>query len=144
MKTTMTRIALISFALALIPVPAFSADDVAALYKGKCQACHGPDGVATAMGKKLNARDFTSADVKKLSEKELIEVTTKGKNKLPAFDKKLTAEQIDELADYVHDQQRRHGGERQIQGHEPPRHHAFARPGRMKPDTVSVASSSFG
>src|SRR2546421_2411731 len=51
----------------------------------------------------------------------------------------------DELADDVHDQQRRRGGERQIQGHESPRHYAFVLPGgRMKPDTVSVANSSFG
>src|SRR5437660_1743878 len=51
----------------------------------------------------------------------------------------------DELADDVHDQQRRRGGERKIQGHESPRHYAFALPGgRMKPDTVSVANSSFG
>src|SRR6266403_1943473 len=50
-----------------------------------------------------------------------------------------------ELADDVHDQQRRRGGERQIQGHESPRHYAFVLPGgRMKPDTVSVANSSFG
>lgn len=73
------------------------------LYKTKCQACHGPDGVGnTPMGKKLGARDFHSPEVQKMTDAQLIEVITKGKEKMPAYGAgKLTAEQIKELASYV-------------------------------------------
>src|SRR5205085_10560521 len=50
-----------------------------------------------------------------------------------------------ELAPDIKDEQCRNGGERKIYGGERSRHHVFALPGgRMKPDTVSVARSSFG
>jgi len=75
------------------------------LYKTKCQACHGPDGSgSTPMGKKLGANDFHSPEVQKMTEAQLIEVITKGKEKMPAYGAgKLTAAQIKELAGYVHE-----------------------------------------
>ena len=58
------------------------AEAAAALYKTKCQACHGPDGSGnTPMGKKLGARDFHSPEVQKLTDAQLIEVITKGKKR---------------------------------------------------------------
>ena len=72
------------------------------LYKTKCQACHGPDGSGnTPMGKKLGAHDFHSPEVQKMTDAQLIETITKGKEKMPAYAGKLTAEQIKELAGYV-------------------------------------------
>lgn len=73
------------------------------LYKSKCAMCHGPDGAgATPMGKKLAARDFRSPEVQKMTDAQLIEVITKGKEKMPAYGAgKLTAEQIKGLAGYV-------------------------------------------
>jgi mono/diheme cytochrome c family protein len=73
------------------------------LYKTKCQACHGPDGVgSTVMGKKLGARDFHSPEVQKMTDAQLIEIITKGKEKMPAYGAgKLTAAQIKDLAGYV-------------------------------------------
>lgn len=72
------------------------------LYKTKCQACHGPDGASnTVMGKKLGAHDFHSPEVQKMTDAQLIEVITKGKEKMPPYAGKLTAEQIKELAGYV-------------------------------------------
>ncbi len=81
------------------------AQAAADLYKTKCQACHGPDGSgATPMGRKLGAHDFHSPEVQKMTDAQLIEVITKGKEKMPAYGVgKLTAEQIKGLAGYVHE-----------------------------------------
>ena len=78
------------------------AEDVAALYKSKCAVCHGPDGKAdTAMGKKLAMKAFSAPEVAKMTDAQLIEVTAKGKDKMPAYESKLTGEQIKELIKYV-------------------------------------------
>jgi len=72
------------------------------LFASKCAMCHGPDGSAqTTMGKNLKIRDFHSADVQKQSDADLKTVITKGKGKMPAFDGKLTREQIDQLVGYL-------------------------------------------
>jgi cytochrome c6 len=72
------------------------------LYKAKCAACHGPDGKGeTAMGKANKLRDLASADVQKQSDEELTTIITAGKNKMPAYGKSLSAEQIKGLVGYV-------------------------------------------
>jgi cytochrome c6 len=77
-------------------------EDVAALYKSKCQACHGPDGKGdTAAGKKLGVKDFRSPDTAKLSDTELFDITKKGKDKMPGYDKKLTDDQVKDLIKYI-------------------------------------------
>ena len=68
------------------------------LYKAKCAAGHGPDGKGEVpIGKKLSAHDLSSAEVQKQSDAQLTEVITKGKNKMPAYDGKLSKEQIAQL-----------------------------------------------
>ena len=72
------------------------------IFANKCAMCHGPDGSAqTTMGKNLKIRDFHSADVQKQSDADLKTVITKGKGKMPAFDGKLTGEQIDQVTGYI-------------------------------------------
>ena len=84
--------------LGMVAAPSAFADDAAALYKTKCASCHAADASgSTPMGKKLNVRDLRSPDVQKQTDAQLTEITTKGKNKMPAYEKKLTAEQIKEL-----------------------------------------------
>lgn len=96
------RIFLLGVGIALFVVNASAADAAAAsLYKSKCQSCHGADGKATAIGKKLGARDFQDSDVAKMSEEELAKITSAGKNKMPAYKGKLTDDQIKELVKYV-------------------------------------------
>jgi len=78
------------------------AQDAAATFKSKCAMCHGADGSGkTTMGEKLNIRDLHSADVQKQSDADLSQIITKGKNKMPAYDGKLTKEQIDGLVAFV-------------------------------------------
>jgi mono/diheme cytochrome c family protein len=73
-----------------------------ALYKAKCAACHGADGAGeTAMGKANKLQALGSADVQKLSDAELTEIITKGKNKMPGYGKSLKPEQITDLVGYI-------------------------------------------
>ena len=97
-----TKPVILLLALTLITTTFVFAQDSAALYKSKCAACHGPDGVGgTAMGKKLGAKDFHSPEVSKLSDTELFDITKKGKDKMPSYDKKLTDDQIKDLVKYI-------------------------------------------
>jgi len=91
-----------AFALS-VPVGSLAQDDPAALYKSKCQVCHGADGKGdTPAGKKLGAKDFQAPDVAKMSDADLFEITKKGKEKMPSYDKKLTDGQIKSLIQYIH------------------------------------------
>ena len=78
-----------------------AADDAAALYKSKCQICHGPDGKGSAAGQKMGVRDFHSPEVAKQSDADLIKITKEGKNKMPKFEGKLTDDQIKELIKFM-------------------------------------------
>ena len=101
MKTWLIRTLMVIAALTLGAAGA-RADDVAALYKSKCAACHGADGKGdTPAGKKLGIKDFHSPDVAKMSDAELFEITKKGKDKMPGYDGKITDDQIKELVQYV-------------------------------------------
>ncbi len=95
MISTMTLAVLLAAA-----VPA-AADDAAALYKSKCQVCHGADGKGSPAGQKMGAKDFQSPEVAKQSDAELIKVTKEGKGKMPKYDGKLTDDQIKQLIKYI-------------------------------------------
>ena len=101
----MKRLALLFTASLVLIVAApnlMSADQATQdLYKGKCQACHGADGKASAVGKKLGAKDFQDPDVAKESEADMANIIGQGKNKMPAYKDKLTNDQIKALASYI-------------------------------------------
>ena len=74
------------------------ADD---LYKSKCQSCHGAEGRATNIGKKLGAKDFQDPEVMKMSQAERVEIISDGRNKMFAYKSKLSATEIQALAKYI-------------------------------------------
>jgi cytochrome c6 len=82
-----------------VSVPA-GAQDASALFKSKCAACHAADGTGSPMGKKMGAHDFTSADVQKMSDAELTDIITNGKNKMPKYGS-LKPEEITGLVAYI-------------------------------------------
>lgn len=99
----MKRILMVCVALTLLALPVM-ADDVAgaSTFKGKCVMCHGADGGAdTAMGKKVAATDLRTDAVQSKDDTALIEVVTKGKNKMPAFGEKLDADQIKAVVAFI-------------------------------------------
>jgi mono/diheme cytochrome c family protein len=72
------------------------------LFKSKCAACHGLDGKGEVpMGKKLGARNLASTEVQSQSDAQLVEVVTKGKNKMPSYDGKLKSDEIKGLVAYI-------------------------------------------
>ena len=85
----------------VIATPLFAADG-AALYKANCNTCHGPTGAGdTPAGKMMKAKPLGGADVQKLSDAEITATITNGKGKMPAFGKKLSADDIKALVAYV-------------------------------------------
>lgn len=79
-----------------------AADNGKTVYAAKCAKCHGENGNGdTKLGKSLKLKDLASAEVQKMTEKEMVELTTKGKNKMPAYEKKLSAQEIADVVAYV-------------------------------------------
>lgn len=107
MKNTWKILALATAALA---VPAIaSAADAADNWKTQCAKCHGPDGSASGpMGKRLKLKNYTDAAVQAaMTDEAMIAAITEGvkndagKDIMPAYAAKLTAEEIAALKDLV-------------------------------------------
>ena len=83
-----------------ICAPSAVAQDAAGTFKAKCAMCHGADG----KGGKMGTRDFASAEVKKETDAELIDIITKGKPgppKMPTYGDKLKDTEIKDLVAYI-------------------------------------------
>src|SRR5438552_14049317 len=97
-----SRAILMAFAL----ISAFSlyalADSGADTFKARCAPCHGARGKGdTTMGKNLKLADLGSPDTQKKSDEELTAIISKGKAKMPAYERKLSKVQIDELVKFI-------------------------------------------
>jgi mono/diheme cytochrome c family protein len=78
------------------------ADGSTAIFKSRCAPCHGADGSGnTPMGKKVGAKALGSPEVQKLADAELQKTVASGKNKMPEFGSKLSAQQISELVKVI-------------------------------------------
>jgi mono/diheme cytochrome c family protein len=98
-KLVLVVCALAAAALAGAPA-ARAAADGKALYEAKCAMCHGKDGVAKPMAKgsaNLNDPKYQAAT----TVDQIVEVTEKGKGKMPAYTGKMTPEEIKAVAEYV-------------------------------------------
>jgi cytochrome c6 len=93
----------VALALALLAPPAPRAADAASVWASRCADCHGKDGRGqTGMGRRLGVKDLTATP------KSVAELTADiadgiPERKMPAYGKKLSAEQIEALAAYVKD-----------------------------------------
>ncbi len=88
-------------AICLAGSVSFAQSSGEALYKAKCQMCHGAKGAAdTPSAKMLKVLPLGSPEMKKLTEAEMIKSTENGKGKMPAFKGKLTDPQIKEAVVY--------------------------------------------
>jgi cytochrome c6 len=89
-----------AFVLSAAPAQAQNAGEK--VYKAKCAGCHGADGSgSTAAGKATKARDLCGDDAKKESDEDWTEAIVKGKNKMPSYDKKISAEEIKAVVAYM-------------------------------------------
>lgn len=74
----------------------------AAIFKNKCVICHGADGSGnTPLGKQLQAANFHSKDVQKLSNAELHKIVHDGQANMPSFADQLSDEEITQVVKYV-------------------------------------------
>jgi cytochrome c6 len=88
--------------ISLLSTPVNAQSGGEKVYKAKCASCHGPDGVgATPAGKATKARDFCSEEVRKETDEEWTAIIVKGKNKMPAYDKKITEAEIKDVVAYI-------------------------------------------
>jgi len=104
MKTIGMQVFATATAIAVVLVLSLSAQAQNAsetLYKSKCVACHGADGAGSAMGTKMGTHDFTTAAVQGMSDAELTETITNGKNKMPKYGASLKPDDIKGLVAYI-------------------------------------------
>lgn len=97
MKKTMLILAVFGLVLSMA-MPALAADG-AATYKAKCAMCHGPDGAKENPA--MNLKAISGPDVQKKTDAQLIESTTKGVGKMPAFGGKLSDDEIKATVAYI-------------------------------------------
>jgi len=73
------------------------------LFKQKCAKCHGSDGAGnTTYGQIVGATDLTDPEwQKRVADERILNSITHGRGQMPAFDKKLTSEQLMLLSVYV-------------------------------------------
>jgi mono/diheme cytochrome c family protein len=89
--------------LALFAVPTVSFADAGLDFKTKCAACHGAGGNLLPKTARLLKADPKKLALKasQLNREEMIAIIEKGRDKMPAFEKDLTKEQIADIADYI-------------------------------------------
>jgi cytochrome c6 len=86
--------------VSVVALPLYA--DGAALYKSKCQMCHGADGAGqTPTGKTMKLKDLRSEEVRKLTDEEMTKIIADGKGKMPAYKAKLSAAEIGEVVKFL-------------------------------------------
>ena len=78
------------------------------VYKANCAPCHGAAGDGnTPAGKRFQVPSFSSPEVLKQSDSDLMTVARNGKGKMPAWHNKLSDDQLNELVGYIHSLQKK-------------------------------------
>ena len=70
-------------------------------FKTNCAVCHGAYGTGTATGKALKAPDLHSDVVQKMTDTQIADQISNGKNNMPPFKNTLNKDQIQSLVSYV-------------------------------------------
>ena len=94
------------FAVVLLLPAAGLAADGKAVYEKTCASCHGPDGKGNAEKAKVLKLDPASLNLgrpegKDLSRDQLKQILLDGKEKMPAYAKKLKPDEVDPVLDYT-------------------------------------------
>jgi mono/diheme cytochrome c family protein len=88
-------------ALMLTGSMSFAQSSSEALYKSKCQMCHGEKGMADSpAGKSMKVKPISDPDVKKMNETEMVEAVKSGMGKMQPYKDKLTDAQIKDVVVY--------------------------------------------
>lgn len=99
--TKFVRFAIALTAATLFASVGFAQSGGQAVYKAKCQMCHGMEGTPNpGIAKAMGVKPASDPSVKAESAAQMIAITTDGKGKMPAFKSKLTEAQIKDSVDY--------------------------------------------
>jgi mono/diheme cytochrome c family protein len=93
----------ISLVLGMFLMPAVVLADGKMDFNANCISCHGGDGrtnAKRAIMLKIDPKKLY-LQASDLNKAEMIAITKTGKDKMPAFEKKLTDEQIKDVVDYI-------------------------------------------
>jgi len=95
----MSWIGLVLFALI---APSVAWANPAIDFNAQCAACHRANANLPKKAKLLNVDPGQLAlRNSKMSRDEMIAITEKGRDKMPAFEKQLTRQQIEDIVDYI-------------------------------------------
>ena len=73
-----------------------------AVFAQLCIGCHGTDGKGqTDMGRKVQAADLTASTVQRVSDSKLTGVIQRGQKKMPAFEDKLSSDEMRAVVAYI-------------------------------------------
>lgn len=85
----------------LVPDPPPSPESVGQLWEKHCALCHDSNGQSTKIGARRGSPDnIYDASEDKMAD-EIFKVLFEGKNKMPSFKKKLTKEQLNNIALHI-------------------------------------------
>lgn len=102
MKDMIRSLLVVTLGVCLCSAVGLAQSSGAAIFKSHCEVCHGPEGIPNpSMAHLLGVPAATSAQMKKLTRKEMITVVTNGKGKMPAWKGKLTDPQINAVVSYL-------------------------------------------
>ena len=93
----------VAFIMILFTAPAIGLANGGSDFKAKCAACHGAEGnllPKTARLLKVDPKKL-ALKVSQMNREEMIEITEKGRDKMPTFEKELTKAQIADIIDYI-------------------------------------------
>ncbi len=87
----------------MFAVPSVVIADLKTDYKTKCASCHGANANLLPKTARLLKVDPKKLALKAstMTKEEMIGIVEKGRNKMPAFEKELTKEQIIAIVDYL-------------------------------------------
>lgn len=102
MMLTLAAVALPFFSTARSRATVPATDVGESVFSARCVKCHGADGSGrTTLGRDMKVPDLHSDGVQRSSDAELSEVIARAKGEMPAFRKKLSREQIQQVVLHV-------------------------------------------
>jgi mono/diheme cytochrome c family protein len=95
MSKTIRSFAIMAIFVSITWAAGFAQSSGEAVYKAKCQNCHGVTGMAdTAVGKALKVKPVSDPAVLKFTNAAMIDATRNGMGKMQSFKDKLTDAEI--------------------------------------------------
>lgn len=101
MSKTMRIAVALAAVVSMSSVVGFAQSSGEAVYKAKCQSCHGAEGTPNpGIAKAMGVKPASDPSIKAMTEAQMIAATTNGKGKMPAYKGELSDADIKASVDY--------------------------------------------